>query len=219
MKRRLRSRDDKPGARINRARHEGEAPITRALVTGLTVRQDDEDENVGVIGGYGLKWDDVYDAGWMTESFRKGAFLDSLDEVRLKIGHSYSTLALARSQKSMDLGEDDTGLAFEARLNLERGDAMDLYLAVRDGTVDGMSIGFWPLEEVVTHREDEPTHYEVTKADLIEISAVDFPAYESSEVEPRTRERAPDGLAITPDHDIMYERELMELLRRKETGP
>ena len=59
--------------------------------------------------------------------------------------------------------------------------------------MDGASIGFWPLEEVVRHdpEGDKPTHYEVVRAELLEISIVDFPAYESSSAEiPEGAERA-----------------------------
>ena len=60
-----------------------------------------------------------------------------------------------------------------------------VYSAVLRGDVDGASIGFWPLEEVVTYDDEgvEPTHYEVVRAELLEISIVDFPAYESSSAE------------------------------------
>ena len=118
MKHRLRHRNDPTGKRTVRARREGEEPVMRAHVTGLSVRQLEGEAQVAVIGGYGLKWADVYDAGRFTESFRQGAFLDSLDEVRLKIGHDHRALPLARSPGTMDVSEDGEGLAFEARLDL-----------------------------------------------------------------------------------------------------
>ena len=151
----------------------------------------------------------MYDAGWFTESFRQGAFLDSLDEVRLKVGHDHRALALARSPGTMDVSEDDEGLAFEARLDLRSQRHFDaLPIAIERGDVDGMSIGFWPIEEVVTRKEDEPAHYEVTRAELLEISAVDFPAYESSFVEARDDRE----LQAAQDRFIMRSRDDLTLI-------
>ena len=72
-----------------------------------------------------------------------------------------------------------------------------------------MSIGFWPIDEVVTRTEDGPAHYEVTRAELLEISAVDFPAYESSFVEARDEHRE---LQATEDRFIMRARDDLALL-------
>ena len=207
MKHRLRHRNDPTGKRTVRARREGEEPVFRALVTWLHVRQGEAD--AATIGGYGLEWDDVYDGGWFTESFREGAFLETLGDVRLKVGHDHNRIALARSPDTMDVSEDDKGLVFEARLDLRSPEHLTLYIAIERGDVDGMSIGFWPIEEVVTRKEDEPAHYEVTRAELLEISAVDFPAYESSSVEARDEHRE---LQATEDRFIMRSRDDLTLL-------
>lgn len=178
----LRSKDDPAGRRTNKRGHPNDRLI-RQTVSGLYLRQEEGD--IATIGGYGLEWSETYDAGFFTESFRQGAFADSLDAVRLKVGHDYRSIALARSPRTMEVDEDDTGLKFEASLDLRSPDALSLYVAIDRRDVDKMSIGFFPEEEVVIREEDEPPHYEVIRAILFEISAVDFPAYESSSVEPR----------------------------------
>ena len=184
---RLRHRSDPAGPRRVRDRRANEAPLTRHLIIGLDTRQNDDSES-GLIGGYGLKWTETFDAGWFSETFRQGAF-ESLDDVPLLLGHNQRGLAFAMSQSDeiggMRLDQTDEGLEFEARLNLQRNDAGDLYLAIRDRNITGMSVGFWPIEETVTHTEGEPSHYEVTRAELVELSVVLFPAYETSEVDTR----------------------------------
>ena len=94
------------------------------------VRQEGEDY---VIEGYGLRWDVVADIGWFTESFRKGAFADTLDDVRLKIGHDYERLALARSPKTMTVTEDDVGLRFRATLAMDSPNAQSSGLSRGSG--------------------------------------------------------------------------------------
>ena len=103
------------------------------------LRQEGEDF---VIEGYGLRWDVVADIGYFTESFRKGAFADTLDDVRLKIGHDYRRLALARSPQTMTVTEDDVGLRFRATLAMDNPDAQALASAVARGDVDKSSVGF-----------------------------------------------------------------------------
>ena len=187
---RHRRRKHRTGTITHRARREGDELVWRPVASIRAAVREDGDEG-SQIEGYALHWADTYDAGWFTESFREGAFADSLDQVRLKVGHDHRTLAIARSPGTMTLEEDDTGLRFAATLDPRNYLAMSVYSAVSRGDVDGASIGFWPLEESVTHSEDDPTHYEVVRAELPETSIVDFPAYESSSVEiPKGAERA-----------------------------
>lgn len=196
---RLRTREaPEPGFRRNTI-EPGDRPLIRATVTGLTVRQGkkDEDENRVVVGGMMYRFDDVYDAGWFTESIAPGA-VQSTDDVRFLIGHDHQMPALARSPQTMDVGENDDGLAFEATLDLRNPDAQRAYYAIERGDSDGMSIGFYPLEERIIRdpNGDDPTHYEVTLLHLLEGSVVNFPAYESGQVEPRDLREGDEGTRV-----------------------
>jgi len=188
---RLRAREaPEPGERTNVIQI-GDAPLIRAVVTDLTVRQDDEDENIVHIGGMMYRYDDVYDAGWFTESIAPGA-VEDMDDVRFLIGHDRRSPALARSPKTMQLEErEGEGLAFEASLDLRNPDAQRAYYPIERGDTDGMSIGFYPLEETISRdpQGKEPTHYTITKMRLLEGSLVNWPAYESGKVEPREAEQ------------------------------
>lgn len=136
------------------------------------------------IVGYGLQWSEVADiGGWFNEQFREGAFANVLDGVRQKVGHDYSRVALARSPKTMRVFEDSTGLGYESRLDLRSPYAQDLMVAVDRGDVDRASIGFTPGD--YEYSEDANLYLNTRVDRLWEISAVDYPAFESSRLEPR----------------------------------
>ena len=184
VKHRLRSREaPEPGTRTNRV-NPGDEPLLRATVTDLSVRQDEGDEYIVRISGMCYRFDDVYDAGWFTESIAPGA-PESLDDVRFLIGHDRRGLALARSPNTMSLEETDDGLAFTATLDLRHPDSQRAYYSILRGDTTGISIGFYPLEETIRRDPDgnEPTHYTVVKLLLLEASLVNWPAYESGTVE------------------------------------
>ena len=163
----------------------------RVVIRSAPAFETRELDGMFQIEGYGLKFDVVADLGWFTESFRSGAFSETLDDVRYLIGHDYTRPAVARSQKTMTLAEDDTGLHYEMSLDMRSPDVMSLAVAVDRGDIDKASIGFYfPRSkdyEFTEGDEDEGTkdHYEIVRVrELIEISAVNWPAHESSDLQP-----------------------------------
>ena len=86
----------------------------------------------------------------------------------------------------MKLTVEDKGLRMLANPNRKRTDANDLCLAIEDGVINAMSFMFGVAEE---RWEDEDKEYPkrfITKIDpLIEVSAVNFPAYASTDIHAR----------------------------------
>ena len=160
----------------------GDKPLVRLMLRDIRATREEDEIR---IGGFGLKWDDEYRAGWFSESFSRGAFASSLNGVPLLMGHDRSGVPLAKSQGTMTLTETDAGLEFDAVLDARSPHAMSVFSAVERGDLDGASVGFFPIREEKTHSEYGPTHYEVLEAELVELSLTPFPAYESSSVEPR----------------------------------
>ena len=163
-----------------------EIVIVRDLPEGIEFRQEGDEFS---FEGYGLEWDVVADLGWFTESFRKGAFSDTLDDVRFKVGHDWARAALARSQKTMQTWEDDAGLGFRGTLDLRSPDAMALAVAMEREDIDKASIAFsgitWQKTEADGDEYEKP-HYDIIKVRRWwEVSGVDFPAHESSDLQPR----------------------------------
>jgi HK97 family phage prohead protease len=94
-------------------------------------------------------------------------------------------MPLARTgNASLTLREDDRGLAFEATLPATRA-ADDILELTRSATITGASIGFRipPGGDVWSSRGDVR---QLTRIELVEVSAVALPAYDGTEVHARS---------------------------------
>jgi HK97 family phage prohead protease len=80
----------------------------------------------------------------------------------------------------LSIAEDIRGLRVRGRLNLAVSQARDIHALMRDGAVDGLSIGF----RVERARAERPTGLRrLEKLDLWEISVVTFPMLPGARVE------------------------------------
>lgn len=71
--------------------------------------------------------------------------------------------------------EDDTGLQVEGRLiNLDTERGKTIYGAMKEGALDGMSIGYRPKKFTLGTKPGEP-YRTLEQIDLIEVSVVTFP--------------------------------------------
>lgn len=136
--------------------------------------------------------------GEFVEVIRKGAFDDcDFSDVRLLVNHDFNGIALARSRRNnksdkpntMQLTVDDNGVNVKADLDTENNEqARALYSAISRGDMDGMSFCFyvgedgqrWTKENGVERREI----LKVSK--VIEVSAVNFPAYSGTNIDARS---------------------------------
>ena len=137
-----------------------------------------------VMTGYAVKWDDRYEwrPGYV-ERFERGAFEDAMGEVRFLVEHG--GLALAREDAgTVDLREDEVGLAVTVALDARDSMAADLAVRVDRGAVQGLSVGFsmGGGEENWAYTDDGAEVTIVKVGRLWEFSAVSFPAYEESEI-------------------------------------
>ena len=151
-------------------------------------------ESSGLIEGLPVVFDTPTDIGGMfEETICKGAISeDILKDVRFFWNHNIEEKAIARSiipiEKlgGMKLTVEDNGLRMLANPNRKRTDANDLCLAIEDGVINSMSFMFRVAEE---RWEDEDKEYPkrfITRIDpLIEVSAVNFPAYASTDIHAR----------------------------------
>ncbi|WP_210485618.1 HK97 family phage prohead protease [Microvirga antarctica] len=88
----------------------------------------------------------------------------------------------------LELAEDRRGLRVRGRLNLAVGRARDIDALIRDGGVDGLSIGF----RVERARPDRPKGLRrLEKIDLWEISIVTFPMLPDARVDAVKRQHLP----------------------------
>lgn len=165
------------------------------------------DSESGLIVGIPIVFDTPTDiGGWFQETIVKGAIeAESLSDVALFFNHDLSGKKIARSiipidkKGGMDFSINDANVTMRANVNRQRTDANDLYLAVEDGVIDGMSFMFRVKEE---RWEDMDTDYPkrfITKIDpIIEVSAVNYPAYKSTSINV-----ARGDLATESDKDVL----------------
>lgn len=152
------------------------------------------DETSGLIEGIPIVFDTPTDIGGMfEETICKGAISeDVLKDVRFFWNHNVDEKAIARSiipiEKlgGLKLDIEDKVVRMFANPNRKRTDANDLCLAIEDGVINAMSFMFGVAEERWEDRNSDYPKRFITKIDpLIEVSAVNFPAYATTDIHAR----------------------------------
>lgn len=150
------------------------------------------DSESGLIVGVPIVFDTPTDIGGIfQETICKGAITEKVlrNDVGFYFNHDLNSMRIARSIIPLDklggmefeLGEKEVKVRINA--NRKRSDANNLYLGIEDGTIDGMSFMFAVAEE---RWEDENSDYPkrfITRIEpIIEVSAVNYPAYKSTSI-------------------------------------
>lgn len=153
-------------------------------------------EKGNIITGRPIVYESKTDLGWFDEIIERGA-LDGADltDVRFLVNHDISKIPLARSRRNngnstMQLSPDYEGMAIEVQLDTENNsEARSLYSAVQRGDITGMSFMFSIDDyEWENLESDHPTRHIKKIGSVVEVSAVTFPAYESTEINARSKE-------------------------------
>jgi HK97 family phage prohead protease len=161
----------------------------RELTTQEIELREDKEGN-RTLSGYAVKWEKKsHVLGFFRkfrEQFKKGAFADSIkkDDQRFLWSHDTSKVLGRSKNNTLRLMEDGIGLRFDLDLpGTTLGD--DTYKSIKRGDVDGVSFGFRMESHEIEEPDDDLMLRTVTKAKLLEVSAVAFPAYPDSEVSAR----------------------------------
>ena len=157
--------------------------VTRAGDDGLTLE------------GYAAVWDkptmiDSWE-GRFAERIAKGAFKKTISERTpvLQFDHgSHPLIGSIPLGSITQLREDDRGLFVRARLS-DNWLVEPVRMAIRDGSIDGMSIRFRVVRDEWDHEQDVPLR-SIGEAELFELGPVVWPAYEETSVGVRAREIA-----------------------------
>lgn len=153
-------------------------------------------EHGTIITGRPIVYNSKTNLGFYDEVIESGA-LDStnLNDVRFLINHDTSRIPLARSRRNngkstMQFTVDPMGLNLDwVMLDVENNsEARALYSAVERGDISGMSFMFSVDDEEWENLEsDHPTRHIRKIGSVVELSAVTFPAYESTEIQARSK--------------------------------
>jgi HK97 family phage prohead protease len=141
------------------------------------------DQKTGTFEGYGAVFGNVDSYG---DVIAKGAFKATLRDWK-KAGSLPPMLVqhggwMMTDMDALPIGkweameEDDTGLRVTGRLiNLDTERGKQIYGAMREGVLDGMSIGYRAKEFVIGTKPEEPRRT-LKAVELVELSVVTFPA-------------------------------------------
>ncbi len=159
------------------------------------ISADTNDAGEKIITGRPIVYDSMTDLGLFNEIIDRGA-LDSTDltDVRFLVNHNTDMIPLARSRRNngnstMKITTDNEGLSLDfVKLDVENNsDARSLYSAIQRGDISGMSFMFYVDGEAWENLDsDHPTRHITSIGSVVEVSAVTFPAYESTEIYARS---------------------------------
>ena len=156
----------------------------------------EETENGNIITGRPIVYNSRTDLGFFDEIIEGGALNKTdLTDVRFLVNHDTSRIPLARSRRNngnstMQLSVDEFGMDIRVTLDTENNtEARALYSAVQRGDITGMSFMFGVNDEEWEDLDSEhPTRHIREISTVVEVSAVTFPAYESTEINARSKE-------------------------------
>lgn len=161
------------------------------------VRATEGENGEKIITGRPIVYEAKTDLGYFDEVIARGA-LDGADlrDVRFLVNHDTLMIPLARSRRNngnstMKLSTDFDGMSMDfVKLDVENNsDARALYSAVQRGDITGMSFMFSiDAQEWLDLESEHPTRRITKIGKVVEVSAVTFPAYDSTEISARSKE-------------------------------
>lgn len=186
----------------------------------------EQTEKGNIITGKPIVYNSRTDIGPFDEIIEPGALNNSdLTDVRFLVNHDMSKIPLARSRRNngnstMQLSIDNDGMSIEVLLDTENNaEARALYSAVQRGDITGMSFLFGVDSEEWDELDSEhPTRHIRSISTVVEVSAVTFPAYESTEINARSKEaldNARQAVETARSKSVETDKEQLELLKMK----
>ena len=154
------------------------------------LRAIDEQPEKMIVEGYAIVFDEPTDLGYI-EVIERGA-LDNCDmsDVCMKYNHEDTCLIMARTRnKSLQLTVDDHGLKVYAEL-IDTQSNRDLYKSIQAGLLDKMSFAFIVSEAFWDTVDGQDIRRITGIGKLFDVSVVDVPAYEQTEIYARSKEEA-----------------------------
>lgn len=173
------------------------------------IRALEEPEKM-TVEGYAIVFDEPTDLGY-TEIIERGA-LDKCDmsDVCMKYNHEDTTLIMARTRnKSLQLEVDNHGLKVYAEL-IDTVSNRDIYKSIQAGLLDKMSFAFLVSDANWDTIDGKDVRRIKGIERLFDVSVVDIPAYDQTEIYARSREAVEKEQESY--HKLKLEKEKLKLL-------
>lgn len=173
------------------AKNNFKKPDMSALVSRsfTEYRAEGNEDGIGHISGVPIVFEQATDVGgWFEETIARGAISeDVLRDVAFFYNHDLNTKPHARTRTGkLKFSIENDGVHMDAEVNLNRSDSNDLYLAIRDGDIDGMSFLFRVEADEWTDLDTDYPKRRITKIGYVqEVSAVNYPAYAGTSINAR----------------------------------
>ena len=147
-----------------------------------------EEEDSMILEGYAAVFDTVTDLGWMKEVIDRHAFDNAdMSDIVMKYNHEDSVLPMARTRGgSLQFNIDDHGLKIRAKLP-DTSVNRDIYTLIKEGVLSKMSFAFTVKNEEYDYDTDTRKILGFDK--IFDVSVVDVPAYETTEIYARNKEQ------------------------------
>lgn len=167
---------------------------------GLT---GEEDKNCKRLEGHPAIYDSKTNIGnYFYEVIERGAFNEcNFDDVLFFINHNTNKIPLARSRRNnknstMEIKLDNIGLCMRADIDVENNsEAKQLYSSVERGDISGMSFMFRVKDQKWENLDTDMPTRRITKiSKVFEVSAVNQPAYEKTDINARDKEALDNAL-------------------------
>ena len=135
------------------------------------------------IGGF---WEESIDPGAIDE--------ETLRDVRFLVNHNFDMIPLARSRRNtqnstMRLKIGESAVSMEADLDEKNPKAIELDSAIKRGDISGMSFAFLVDGDKWDDLDSDYPKRTITHiAEIFEVSAVTWPAYEQTSISSRSLE-------------------------------
>ena len=164
-----------------------EKTIKEMRISEIRANENNNTEEMK-IEGYAAVFGKETDLGWCKEIIDRNAFDDcEMSDCVLKYNHMDNCLILARTRNgSLKLEVDDKGLKVQANL-LDTTQNRDVYKMIKAGLLDKMSFAFSVRKQEWDYETDTRTITGIDK--LFDVSVVDVPAYEETEIYARSKEK------------------------------
>lgn len=167
--------------------------IARERYFEAEFRAEEEGEERRIVGRPAVYGQMTNIAGVFNEIIERGAFDETdFSDVLFFINHNIDKIPLARSRRNngsstMTITTDDQGVSMNSLVDVENHyEARALYSAVGRGDIKGMSFMFRIKEQKWENLDsDMPTRRILKVAKVFEVSAVNFPAYEGTDIDAR----------------------------------